>query len=442
MNSIAVVICNYNKRDYVINCIKSVFDSSFNDFDVYVVDNASTDDSVKAINNLYNGKVYLIQNQVNLGGSGGFNTGIEKVLNKNYKYIMLLDNDVVLDREAIQKLYEFLETNLDVGIVGSKICFLDNPEYIQELGADIDFNNFTIKPYYKNYIDNELIPEIVECDYVPACSLLVRTSTIRKVGIMKSSNFIYWDDIEWGYRFKKAGYRVVAYSKSKVCHKMGAAIKENTFATYYFWRNKINFFATNCNDEQLKRFCKCLLEELFKALYSCNYQHKYNTIKTLMFAYDDALNNITGVADEYKILKSDIVEDRFIQLLYNKNSILINSNNNFRVLRNLINKIKSINKTANITVYSKDDKIKFQFPDINIVNDFNLNTFDLVLKMCYHIFEINASYLSEIYVDEYLNLITNDEDLKYCNNYNSNLQLFINCNYDLMLSKIKNLRLR
>lgn len=70
MKKIGIVICNYNKKEYVVNCIQSVLESKTDDFDIYVVDNASTDDSVKAIRETYGGKVTVLVNKENLGGSG------------------------------------------------------------------------------------------------------------------------------------------------------------------------------------------------------------------------------------------------------------------------------------------------------------------------------------------------------------------------------------
>lgn len=78
--STGVVICNYNKSQYVVKCIQSVLESNVDDYDVFVVDNASTDDSVEMIENIYSDKVTLIKNKENLGGSGGFNTGIRRVV--------------------------------------------------------------------------------------------------------------------------------------------------------------------------------------------------------------------------------------------------------------------------------------------------------------------------------------------------------------------------
>ncbi len=85
MKKIGIVICNYNKKEYVVNCIQSVLESKTDDFDIYVVDNASTDGSVEAVREQYGEQVTLLVNSENLGGSGGFNTGIRKVLEEDYE---------------------------------------------------------------------------------------------------------------------------------------------------------------------------------------------------------------------------------------------------------------------------------------------------------------------------------------------------------------------
>ena len=101
MKKIGIVICNYNKEDAVLDCIQSILESKFQDFDLYVVDNGSTDMSVKRIKETYPGSLVLIENKENLCGSGGFNTGLREVYKKGYPYVMCVDNDALLDENAI-----------------------------------------------------------------------------------------------------------------------------------------------------------------------------------------------------------------------------------------------------------------------------------------------------------------------------------------------------
>ena len=109
MNEIGVFICNYNKADYVVECVEKVINQTFKNLDVYVVDNASTDESVLKLRERFGDTVTIIVNSENIGGSGGFNTGIKRAQELGYQYIMLLDNDAMLEEHAIEYLYEYLK---------------------------------------------------------------------------------------------------------------------------------------------------------------------------------------------------------------------------------------------------------------------------------------------------------------------------------------------
>ena len=142
------------------------------------------------------------------------------MLEKDYEYLMCVDNDVLMNEKTISSLLKFMEKNIEVGMTGSKICVMDEPERIQTYGATIDFETYGIHDLHRGCLDDDTLPKVQYCDYVPACSLMVRTEAVRKVGIMPEDNFIYWDDMEWGYRFGLAGYKVAAISASSILHKV------------------------------------------------------------------------------------------------------------------------------------------------------------------------------------------------------------------------------
>ncbi|WP_456277647.1 glycosyltransferase family 2 protein [Bacillus sp. AK128] len=427
--SIAVVICNWNKKEDVLNCIESVLSSSFKDLDIIVVDNASSDESVEAIRRTYPTQVKLLVNNVNLGGSGGFNTGIKWALANNYKYTHLLDNDVILDKDALYNSFMFMEEHPTVGAVGSKLYSYYEPEYLQELGAEIDWERFYIHPFYKGEKDNIGISEIVECDYVPACSVLVRTAAIKDVGLLDESCFIYWDDIEWFYRFKQSAYKVIALSSSKVWHKMGAGVKANTFSTYYFWRNRINFFISNLEIEKLDLFAERLSEEMYQAIYMCNYNKQYNVAKTILLAVEDALLGVRGEAIYGRIFEREKVEDRFTNFMRNQSSVILVTNCAPHILRAVVEKIL-IN--FNTSIYLEDKQYTEYILDKQCHNiDLHRNDMDNtpVIKVCQHVLEVEFSNDINVYVDQYFNIILNEEDVQYVksykNIYNFNKNVFL-----------------
>lgn len=439
MREIGVVICNYNKRDFVLNCIQSMLNQSM-EADIYVVDNASTDGSAEAVRQKYEQQVTLIENKENLGGSGGFNTGLRRVLKEQYKYIMLMDNDVVADVDAVRYLYEFLEKHPDVGMAGSKVCYMDDPDKIWGYGADIDFEKYVQKDKYKNRVDSPEIPEVSYCEYVAACSLMARTDAVRKVGIMPEENFIYWDDMEWGYRFNRAGYKVCVYGKSKVWHKGGGSNAVNTFSNYYMLRNRILFFKKVLPAEKREHFADLILDYLFRMIYSCHLKGEDNIVKSVMYAFDDAVHGVTGKADDYKILPRGRNAVRIAQAIGDASNVLIRFNGDYEGLGNIIRNIKKNKPGVQIGIAAaagtgeSPDSMADQYPDCRIEAVYQPEQYESHMIMCEHIFKITQDMPKDVYVDSYCNIIYTDADFIYASGFEQTKELFIICKKDMLLS--------
>ena len=125
MKSVGIVVCNYNKRDMALSCIAHILEQSYTDYELFVVDNASTDGSAEAIREAYGGRLTLLCNAENLGGSGGFNTGLRAAYAKGFPYLMCVDNDAMLDKDAVGELVRFLEDHNECGMAASKIYHLE-----------------------------------------------------------------------------------------------------------------------------------------------------------------------------------------------------------------------------------------------------------------------------------------------------------------------------
>jgi hypothetical protein len=438
----AVVICNWNKKDYVLKCINSVLTSTIKDVDVYVVDNASTDGSTVAIYEQYRNKVFVIENEINKGGAGGFNTGIEAVLEKGYTYIHLLDNDAFLDAYTLENSMEFLEQNPDVGVVGSKIYLMDAPEQIQEMGARINYNTFNIELNYGGAIDDGTIPDVLECDYVPACSMMIRTEALRKAGTMDEQYFIYWDDIDLGYRIKQAGYRIVSYGQAKAWHKRGAAAKTNTFSTYYFWRNRVHFFASYLTNEDLMRFAERLQDEMFQAIYMSNYTGRFNNACTILFAVEDALDGVRGRARNKRIVEREQVPDRFIESLRKYKQIEVIAGSSMRTLRSVIEAIYQHCTDVKVALVSQElsvEELSLQFPDVPIYSRVGESNSEFICQTCNHISEVRNEICDDIhmYVDQFFNVIESKKDRDYIKAYDTAYELFRNIHLPVLKQRLR-----
>ncbi|URZ00933.1 glycosyltransferase family 2 protein [Clostridium felsineum] len=418
MIKVGIIICNYNKKEYVLKCIDSVLNSSYKDFDIYLVDNASTDGSVQAVKERFCNELKIIENEENIGGSGGFYTGIKFVINKGYKYIYLLDNDVVIHENSLEKLVDYMEKNLNVGATGSKIYYLDNPKVIQEFGSFVDWDDFNMKLMNKGSID--LGFSDMKSDYVPACSALLRVDALKEVGNIDKEYFVYWDDIDLCHRLKLQGYEIWAINDSKVWHKGGGNVRRNTFGTYYFWRNRIHFFIKYSEESKIEKVAAKLFDDIFDAVYACNYVGKYNSAKTISLALEDAIHNVRGKVSDDKIFKVEKIEDRLKEILRGKKSITIINNNHVDVLMNVINKIKTINNKVELTILSNKKLDIEQFKECKILksNDYKSKESEIVIKLCNHIFDMRNELCNNIiYIDGYFNTIITQEDRKYIENY-------------------------
>lgn len=409
MKTTGIVICNYNKCDYVLGCIQSVLESKTDDYDLYVVDNASTDDSAEKIQELYGDRLNLIVNEENLGGSGGFNTGIRKVVSAGYKYVWCLDNDVLVDEEALPYLVKFLDEHEETGMVGSKVYHMENPDYVQQFGITIDFNELCVEAKYLNEFEDGTMPEVVYSDAVAACSVLVRTSLIKEIDPMPEANFLYWDDTEWGYRCNRAGYKVASYGKSKVLHAMGAKKESvNTFPVYYAWRNWINFFIKYTPEEDMERVAETFIQSVFEIVYGGYYRGEYNKAKTVMYAYDDALHGVYGKAPVDKIFDIDYNHSKLQKLVEGKEVIYIENTGHEALGERVAEKILNFNPDVKI-IYEPVDGVEPQ----------------LFIKLCNYIFALRVTEDKVVYIDEDENILSDSQDEIKVRNYNISKQAFM-----------------
>lgn len=406
MKELGIVICNYNKSSYVLKCIETVLASEYQDFDLYVVDNASTDDSVKAIRDTYGDCVNVLENSENLGGSGGFNTGLRKVLEKDYKYVCCLDNDVQVTPEAIGAMRDFLEENTEVGMVSAKVYHLQMQEYVQQMGLYIHFNPFYAETIFADVKDDGSLPEVVYCDTVAACALMMPVKVVREVGLMPEDNFIYWDDMEWGYLVKKQGYQVAAIGSAKVYHEMSANVRrENTFSKYYLWRNNLNFYMKYTPASMRDSMCFSMLHSVFDAMYGSLYREEHNVASTIQFAFLDAMMGKRGKAEEGKIRKNDENNRKFLSTLKRYQKICV-------VDEEQIGLKDAISKLA---------------PHIEFVENGDA---DIVWKSCPYVMQVKDDSLTCIYVDRDWNVLVDAADLEMVKNYEYSLQLFVYMHQD------------
>lgn len=236
---VAIIILTWNKREYVLNLLGCIANLEYDNFDIIVVDNASTDDTVEALKSKYP-DIEILVNAENLGGTGGFNTGMKHALRKGvYDYLWLLDNDVEVDSGALTELIKVLESTQDIAVAGSAMYDLTDRDKLLETGYYIELE----KGKFHN--NNEAMREESEknrffiVDSVSSCSLCASTEAVMNVGIWDENYFIYCDDVDWNIRFRQKGYKIASVPSSRIwhvpwLHKIG-------FSTAYYANRNIMY---------------------------------------------------------------------------------------------------------------------------------------------------------------------------------------------------------
>ena len=233
---VTIIVVNWNKRADVINLLDSLQSIVYRNYSIVLVDNASTDDSVPAIKT-HPLAVTLLQNAENLGGTGGFNTGMRYALvTLEQEYLWLLDNDAEVTLSTLTELVRAMESDSRIGVAGSCILSPEDRTLMVEAGGFVHWRSGTWMPNLRYArLNDQDDTKIFDVDYVSACSALVRVSKVREVGIMDDRYFLHWDDIEFCLRMKSHGQRVVAVVASKVYH--GVEKGCNPGILYYDFRN-------------------------------------------------------------------------------------------------------------------------------------------------------------------------------------------------------------
>lgn len=226
---VSVVIVNWNTREILHDCLKSVDENAGDvNLETIVVDNASADGSVDMIRRQF-AHVHLIPNSANRGFAGANNQGIAAARGR---YVLLLNSDtIVLDR-AIEKTVGFADAHPEAAVVGCRVlnfdstlqdsCFMFPSALNIVLSTTYLYKLFPGSRFFgrerMTWWDKD---EPREVDVISGCFMLVRREAIEQVGVMDESFFMYAEETDWCYRFKHAGWSNLYTPAAQIVHLGG-----------------------------------------------------------------------------------------------------------------------------------------------------------------------------------------------------------------------------
>jgi len=228
------------------------------DCECMVVDNGSGDGTEEALCDykLPNMDFKFIQSGANLGFAGGNNVGIKDAVKRGFDYIILMNNDLILPKDIVTKLVDYMEENPDVGASSPKMYFAKGYEFLKgkykesELGKVIWYAGGKIdrKNAYSSHrgvdeVDHGQFDKVTDTDFANGATVIVRKEVFEKIGYLDASFFLYWEDADFSERARKSGYKVTYYPGTCMWHKVSASTGGSGSLTndYFLTRNRVYF---------------------------------------------------------------------------------------------------------------------------------------------------------------------------------------------------------
>jgi len=236
---ISIIVVNYNTSTHITDLLDALLLSSYPNFEVIIVDNASPNDDLAHLLE-HQLSVTLIESTENLGFAGGNNLGMEA---GNGDYFLFLNPDVVIMPNLIEELLIPFKINPQVGMVSPKIKYYDNPEIIQYAGFSA-MSRFTMrtKAYGKGSKDNSLNNYATPTSFGHGAAMLLSREVVQQVGKMNPNYFLYYEEFDWAERIRKAGFMIYYAPETIVLHKESMAVQQDSpLKTYYLARNRLLF---------------------------------------------------------------------------------------------------------------------------------------------------------------------------------------------------------
>lgn len=245
MKLVSVITVNYNQPKVTEALLQSIFEhNAYANLEIIVVDNGSSQNPVPGWKQKYK-DVQFIRSEENLGFAGGNNWGIEHAQGE---YYFLINNDTEITNTLIGGLVQKLEENPLIGIISPKIRYYDQPDVLQYAGYT-SMNYFTCQNRCIGQFEKDMgqYDHVTgETGYAHGAAMMIRRGAAEKAGLMSPLFFLYYEELDWCEKIKRAGYTVWVDMQQLIYHKESISVGKNSaLKEYYMNRNRILFIRRN-----------------------------------------------------------------------------------------------------------------------------------------------------------------------------------------------------
>jgi|UniRef100_A0A7C4Q5J2 hypothetical protein len=238
---VCAVILNWNRPDLTCKCIDSLLIQEQVVVKPVIVDNGSTDQSIRILNEKYGSNVKIIPLPRNYGFATGVNFGIRYALDQKYEYILVINNDAFLETGSLWRMMEVL--NDCIGVVAPVIYEYPDTQKIWSTGGYI--NSLVLEPLDAHHRSEDVYNnQILKRTFLSGCILLFTRSLLLRVGLFDERFFMYYEDLDLCYRILKSDYQMAVCKLARGYHWLSASSggKDNPFEKYHMGRSSGIYF--------------------------------------------------------------------------------------------------------------------------------------------------------------------------------------------------------
>lgn len=239
---LSIIIVNWNTRDLLYNCLQSLSLSAHPNWDVFVVDNGSSDGSPEMVRENFPG-VHVIVNASNRGFGAANNQGIAA---SRGEYVLLLNSDTEAPPGALEAMLAFLADHPTAAAAGPRLQQPNGAAQPFAFGSDPSLRYLVARGFTavarNHYLHDWNTDEIQKVDWVSGACLLVRRAAIEQVGVLDEDIFMYFEDNDWCLRLRQAGWEVYYYPLATVKHIGGQSLARNPQAGAAYRRSLRYFY--------------------------------------------------------------------------------------------------------------------------------------------------------------------------------------------------------
>jgi GT2 family glycosyltransferase len=230
-----VIIPNWNGKHFLTECIDSLKEQTFRDFETILVDNGSTDGSAEFAEKRYGDFIRIIPNKTNIGFTGGNNIGIRAARGK---YVVLLNNDTWAEPTWLEELNRATHLDPPIGMWASKVCSYYKRNQIEAVG-ELIYRDGLCRSRGQFELEQGQYERVEEIFFPPGCGGMYQKAVFEEIGLFDEDFFAYADDAEIGIRARLAGWRCVLVPKAVLYHKnSGSTGQYSPFKAFYVERNR------------------------------------------------------------------------------------------------------------------------------------------------------------------------------------------------------------